>query len=370
MAIPSANSCALPGKVTSTGNSNTTDTGGPPQNNKYGYRLKCDYKSLDPTWVNTNWDTLQNFIKTENNNLYIKNAKKDFCTSLNSLDLHNNQRCIQFYTQESDKTSYYVIILNKLKNESNWWNDVLKCNMFSTITIGHYQDSRILAAILEVIEALPSTGWTDDLVKALNSIKSNANISKSPLKDKIDEKIEAYCTDSSGDSNTKCGCRNAVKYGKGKTCTNEIEGCSDVKKQHDLIDRMISINESFGNQIFRIYDPNSQANSCKEAIASGSNILNYGVIDVGRVDLAACFTEFENSGEIGGDVSLKCDVAVRNYNSAQSGNSATSGGGGSSSSTDDEDGKTAGIKNDYWIIGLCLFCMCLWVVGILIAVSI
>jgi hypothetical protein len=366
MAIPSASSCALPGKVTVAYNSNTTDTGGPSQSDKYAYRLRCDYKSLDPNWVSSKWDYLSDFLLDYVN---VSNAKTDYCNSLSSIDMYRSQRCIQFYTQQGNLTIFYRTILQKLKNETNWWDDASKCNMLANITITDSSRSTNESYINDVINSLPTTGWSDDLVKALNSIKNaNVNISQT-ITTKIDDESRAYCDASNGDSNSKCGCRNAIKYGKARQCTNNIEGCPDVKRSYDLIDKAKGIDAAFGRQIEQIYDPNFDSEACKSSISPGSNILNIGATQRRDFNIAACFNAIENSGTISGDVSTRCNASVQLYNQQQSSSaSSTSGGGGGSSSNSEKysfiKGETSGIKNDYWLVALVLCCMCFLIIGV------
>ena len=264
------------------------------------------------------------------------------------------------------KSEYYQAILNKLKNESNWWNDKTNCDNFQSVVTGNTNDQAVMRIASEVIDALPSTGWSDDLVRALNALKGSGNVPDS-VKSMIDPKIINYCSSSNGNTNPKCACYNAATKGKSKTCTKDIIGCDDVKRYTDLIEKARNVNQTFGAQMELIYDPNSQSDSCQTTKLTTSNILRYGYVGDNKLDVAACFNEFENSGTIGGSVSSKCDIAVKNYQTSGS----SGGGGGSSSSSSGSDsegtiikGSTGGVKNDYWLVVLCLCCMCFLIIGV------
>lgn len=260
------------------------------------------------------------------------------------------------------KSEYSQAILEKLKNEDNWWNDPVNCGNFRNVVVGNSNDQSVMRKAEEVINDLPNTGWSDDLVRALNSIKTSVPATKNV----IDSKIESYCAESDGDNNEHCGCRNAVKYGKAKTCTNEIEGCEDVKRAQDLIDKVTRIDANFGRTIQSIYDPNFDSEACKLSITPTSTVLNVGAMQVRNYDIAACFNAIENSGTIAGDVSTKCNASVARYNADQSSSKSSS-----SDSTDSDkndgtfiSGETAGVKNDYWLIALCLCCICFLIIGV------
>ncbi len=366
MVIPSSSSCPLPGVVTTAyvSNEEGTATGaGAGELGLYNTRMMCDYKSLDPTWVKKSWDLLENFIKPDNDKLYIKNAKKDYCNSLSSKDLSSDDKCIKFYTEENDTTAYNSLILNKLKSESNWWNDATNCSNFRNVINGKKNDQAIIRVAEEVIKALPNTGWSDDLSRALNSVRMEVD----GLLGTIDTKVEEYCKASNGDTNVKCSCRNAIKYGE-NGCVDTIQGCTDVKKYSDIMKEIKDIDNQLGTKLENIYEPRYDSESCKNALNPTSTILGVGRMQVRNFDIASCITAFDNSGKIEGDVSIKCAATVNRYDSSQS---SSSEGGGSSSSSDSSSGdkifvsgETAGIKNDYWIIGLCLFCLCFLIVGV------
>lgn len=266
-------------------------------------------------------------------------------------------------------TEYNQAILNKLKTESNWWNDATNCTNFQNVIIGQTNDQAVMRVAGELIDTLPSTGWSDDLVRALNALKGNGNVPGS-VKSKIDPKIDTYCISSNGDTNSKCACRNAAVKGKAKTCAANIVGCEDVKRYTDLIEKAKGVNQTFGAQMEMIYDPNSQSDACQNTKVQTSTILRYGNVGDSKLDVAACFTEFENSGNIGGAVSTKCDIAVKKYESEQASSSSGSGS-GSSTSTDSSGtfikGETAGIKNDYWLVALCMCFVCFMIIGIVLA---
>lgn len=269
------------------------------------------------------------------------------------------------YANEFSNSEYNQAILNKLKTEPNWWNDEINCTNFQNIIINKKDDQAIMRVAGELIDTLPNTGWSDYLVKAINAIKRSID---GALDVKLDDKSKAYCDASSGDTNSKCGCRNAIKYGATRQCTNNIQGCTDVKRSYDLIDKAKGINAEFGRQIEAIYSPNDDAEACKQsATETNSTIINIGNTRIRNTNIAACFTEIENSGTISGDVSTKCNASVRLYNE-----SLTSSSGNTSSDdkkTEDEEkgtlvsGETAGIKNDYWL-ALCLCCICFLIIGI------
>lgn len=265
-----------------------------------------------------------------------------------------------------DNSEYNQAILNKLKTEPYWWTNPINCTNFENVVTAKTNDQAVMRVAGELIDSLPDSGWSNGLVTALNSMKGNGNIPLS-LKSKIDPKITAYCAASDENNNEKCACRNAAVRGKAKTCQSDIVGCADVKRYTDLIEKAKNVNQTFGTQMETIYDPNSQSDACQNTKLPTSTILRFGNVGDSKLDVAACFTEFENSGKIGGDVSLKCDIAVKNYESAQT----ASGGGTSSSSSsgDGEDGtiisgKTAGIKNDYWIVIACFICVCFMIIGV------
>lgn len=266
-----------------------------------------------------------------------------------------------------DNSEYNQAILNKLKTEANWFVNPTNCTNFENVVTAKTNDQAVMRVAGELIDSLPVTGWSDGLVTALNSMKGNGNIPLS-LKSKIDPKITAYCAASNENTNEKCACRNAAVRGKAKTCQSDIVGCTDVKRYTDLIDRAKTVNQTFGAQMETIYDPNSQSDACQNTKLPTSTILRFGNVGDNKLDVAACFSEFENSGSIGGDVSLKCDIAVKNYESAQT----ASGGGGTSSSSSSNsdtkgtfiDGETAGIKNDTLLVVACFICICLMIIGV------
>lgn len=266
-----------------------------------------------------------------------------------------------------DNSEYNQAILNKLKTEANWFVNPTNCTNFENVVTAKTNDQAVMRVAGELIDSLPVTGWSDGLVTALNSMKGNGNIPLS-LKSKIDPKITAYCAASNENTNEKCACRNAAVRGKAKTCQSDIVGCTDVKRYTDLIDRAKTVNQTFGAQMETIYDPNSQSDACQNTKLPTSTILRFGNVGDNKLDVAACFSEFENSGSIGGDVSLKCDIAVKNYESSQSGGGGGGGSSSSSSSSDTKgtfiDGETAGIKNDYWLVVACFICICLMIIGV------
>lgn len=267
-------------------------------------------------------------------------------------------------------SEYNQAILNKLKTEANWWVNATNCANLESVIIASTNDQSVMRVAGELIDSLPSTGWSDELVRALNSMKGNGNVPLS-VKSKIDPKITAYCSASDENENEKCACRNAAVRGKAKTCQSDIVGCADVKRYTDLIDKAKKVNQVFGTQMETIYDPNSQSDACQNTKLPTSTILRYGNVGDSKLDVAACFTEFENSGEIGGDVSLKCDIAVKNYESMQTASGGDSSSSSSGGTNDGEkilvSGDTAGIKNDYWLIGLCLCCLCFLIIGVVLA---
>lgn len=263
------------------------------------------------------------------------------------------------------KTEYNQAILNKLKAEPNWWNDATNCVNFQNVIVGNTSDQAVMRVAGELIDALPNTGWSDNLVKAINAIKVAVS---GALDDKLDDKSKAYCDASTGDTNSKCGCRNAIKYGKLRQCRNEIQGCTDVKRSYDLIDKAKSIRADIGDKLETTYDPKDDSEACKQSINPSSTILNIGNTIIRNTNFAGCFNAIENSGTISGDVRTECDVAITIANQQQSSSSSES-----TSNNDDEDededgtlisGETAGIKNDYWLIGLCLCCICFLIIGV------
>lgn len=261
------------------------------------------------------------------------------------------------------KSEYNQAILNKLKSESNWWNDATNCVNFQNTIVGNTSDQAVMRVAGELIDALPNTGWSDNLVKAINAIKVAVS---GALDDKLDDKSKAYCDASTGDTNSKCGCRNAIKYGKLRQCKNEIQGCTDVKRSYDLIDKARSIRADIGDKLETTYDPKDDSEACKQSINPSSTILNIGNTIVRNTNFAGCFNAIENSGTISGDVSTECNVAITLANQQQSSSSSES----TSNNDDNEDednilkDETAGIKNVYWLIGLCLCCICFLIIGV------
>lgn len=264
-----------------------------------------------------------------------------------------------------NKSQYNQAILEKLKTEPNWWNDRINCENFSTIVVGNTSDQSVMRVAGELVDSLPNTGWSDDLVKAINAIKNGVS---GAIDGKLDDKSKSFCDASSGDTNSKCGCRNAVKYGKLRQCRNEIQGCTDVKRSYDLIDKAKGIDAGFGNQLESIYDPNFDSDACKNTLEPSSTILNIGNLQRRDFNIAACFNAIENSGTITGDVSTKCNASIQLYNENKSGGTSSSD--GKKTSTDDDDklfvsGETAGVKNDVWLILLC----CCFIVFLIIGVG-
>lgn len=260
------------------------------------------------------------------------------------------------------KTEYNSAILNKLKTEPNWWNDATNCVNFQNVIVGNTSDQSVMRVAGELIDALPNTGWSDNLVKAINAIKVAVS---GALDDKLDDKSKAYCDASTGDTNSKCGCRNAIKYGKLRQCKNEIQGCTDVKRSYDLIDKAKSIRADIGDKLETTYDPKDDSEACKQSINPSSTILNIGNTIIRNTNFAGCFNAIENSGTISGDVRTECDVAITLANQQQSSSSeSTSNNDGENKDGTLVSGETAGIKNDYWIIGLVLCCLCFLIIGV------
>lgn len=321
-------------------------------------KIRCGYNRIDKS----KWASLGDYFDNDT----IIRIIREHCTGpgVNSRELAADSISCGRYMNKSE---YNQAILEKLKTEANWFLNPTNCINFENVIIASTNDQSVMRIAGELIDTLPNTGWSDDLVRSLNSLKGNGNVPES-VKSKIDPKITAYCAASNENTNEKCACRNAAVRGKAKTCAADIVGCEDVKRYTDLIDQAKKVDQKFGSQMEMIYDPNSQSDACQQTRLPTSTILRFGDVGYNKLDVSACFTEFENSGNIGGNVALRCDVAVKNYETAKS--SSPSSGGSSSSSSGTEEkgtiikGETAGVKNDYWLLVVFMCCICFVMIGI------
>lgn len=301
--------------------------------------ITCGYSRIK----RSEWENLDRYFDVETK----KNIIWDHCTGpgVTSKELVSDTSCVSYLTRMGMLSRYNAEIIKKLRSEQNWWNDATNCTNMSTVITGNTSDNLVMQEAVLLINSLPTSGWSDDLVKALNAIKMHPNVPRDSVKVAIDTKIDSYCSSSNGgDMKPVCACRNAAKYGKDRTCTaTGIVGCADVARMQALINRAKSTNQQFGDQLQMIYDPNSQSEACVNAKGASSTILAYGDITTQRVDVAACFTAYENSGTIGGDVTNTCNIAIQNQQSGTGSatgsartnttSTTTSGGGTSSSSS-------------------------------------
>jgi hypothetical protein len=324
-------------------------------------QIRCGYNRIDKS----KWPQLDTWFNASTKRKIIKEHCEGPGVTSKELAADSAYCGNSAYSSSFSKSEYYQAILNKLKSEPNWWNDATNCVNFQNIIVGNTSDQSVMRVAGELIDTLPNTGWSDNLVKAINAIKVSVS---GALDDKLDDKSKAYCDASSGDTNSKCGCRNAIKYGKFRQCKIDIQGCPDVKRSFDLIDKAKGIDESFGNKLEITYDPKDDSEACKESVNPSSTILNIGNTRIKNTNIVACFNEIENSGTISGDVSTKCNATINLANS-QSSSSTDEGESTSTSTSKDTDGvilkgETAGIKNDTWLIGFILCLLCFLVLGI------
>lgn len=280
----------------------------------------CGYNRIPQS----NWQNLNTYFDTNT----AQKIVEDHCfgPGITSKELSNDKTCEQYLrTYNGSLNKYNTNIISKLRTETNWWNDTVNCTNFATIVTNNTGNTDVMNAARDVITNLPNTNWSNDLVKALNQIRGTA--SASTLFDAIDNKIVDYCNASSGDTNSKCGCRNAVKYGL-QNCTNSITGCADVKLYADIFNEIDRYNSAFGVTLRKVYKPNSESNACLETKNSNSTILRYGTVDGSSVQVTGCFQQILNQG--GNITADKIKQTCQISESSGGGSSPSAGGGGSS----------------------------------------
>lgn len=296
----------------------------------------CGYNRID----RDKWDDLvsrYNFSQNE-----AKRVIKDHCTGegVTSSELYSDTTC-KFKLSE---TEYYQSILDKLKSESNWWNDNTKVGIFEDIATNKKAGNA--QKIIDVLNSLPTTGWSDRLVGCLNALVEPTTQSDSGVLQKIKDKVKAYCNASNGNTNSKCACFNAITYELSR-CTNNIIGCEEAVKYESAINEIARDNPSFASQFRSNYSAHRNSKSCQRT-GKTDNILKYEQIPQGAQtqNLALCLSKIENSGTINADtIRAVCSAQVTNTTSDDSDDSDSSSASKSSSSS-----SSSSSKNTIWII--------------------
>lgn len=257
--------------------------------------IRCGYNRIkEDVWSR---NSLEDYFDRDT----AKTIVKDHCfaSAVTSKELAASTNCRDQLTKYlGNLDEYNLNVISKLKNESNWWNDSTNCTNFANIVKNNTSNTPLLNTAKDVINALPNTGWSDDLVKALNQIRGTNGASI--LFESIDNKIVSYCDASNGSTNSKCGCRNAVKFGLGG-CTNDITGCVDVKRYAGVFDEIDKYSSAFGLTLRRIYNPNYDSNACQETKNSSSTVLRYGDVNGRGIQVTGCFQQIDNEGTITAD---------------------------------------------------------------------
>lgn len=309
--------------------------------------------------------TRYNFTQDEANRVYREHCNGEGVTSL---ELYNDTSyCKQFINND---TEYFGYILNKLKSESNWWNDVAKVRMFESIAKNTAARSGNESKITDVINSLPTTGWSDDIVRCLNAIMLDAGTNSTALS-AITNKTKAYCLASNRDSNDKCGCFNAIDYGLDR-CPANAKGCTDVVQFKNAFNQLETQSPGIAAQLKTGFTPQTDASYCRRATATDT-VLAYEKPSTTPIQktYGVCINTLANSGTVNADtIRQACNINIASGGtpslsttptpSPPSGLGGLLGGGGGG---DDENDEEESDNTMLWILVAILVCCCFMVIG-------
>jgi hypothetical protein len=312
--------------------------------------IKCGYNRIPKTkWADQDLDPY--FDTATKQKIY-----RDQCTGpgVTSLELYGDTTYCK--PKINDNTWYYTSILDKLKSESSWWDDNAKVSMLEDIATN--QSSGLTSKLVEVINSLPSTGWSDKLVGCLNAIMDPNTKSNSLVMDAVTAKTEAYCKASNGNTNSKCGCYNAITYELTR-CTDSIKGCEEAVLFEKALTEINQGNPTLSSSMRSNYVPQINAKECKKTTKTDT-VLKYKNAAPGAMsqNIATCYSQIINSGTINAD-------SIQAVCSARASSSSTDSTNSDSGALDE---KTAASKvtsksNTMWII-IAIICCCVMFSGV------
>lgn len=321
-----------------------------------GSPIVCGYNRID----RNKWSSLGDYFDNDT----INKIKTDYCTSskIDSNTLYNDSKCKSEMQSLNKTTYYYRAILSNLKNEPNWWSDDVKVKMLESIATNSISKQDNDTYIADVINSLPTTGWSDQVSKSLNAILLSPGVSSS-VSTVIANKTAAFCNASNRNSNEKCGCYNAIDYGL-NNCKSDIKGCEEIYQIKQSIDTLKSGNEeskSFGSKLESDFYPETNAKYCRRATATDT-ILRYKLPPPGATtqNFAACFNNIQNYGNITADtISSACSANVESSTATPTATPTASFKDSSSSGT-----SSTLTKNSNTLIIVAILCCFLLLIGI------
>lgn len=201
-----AGACKIPGIVTAVSSSTGRED--------RPLTVSCSYKSIDPTWLNNNKQSLGTYFDADNTKL----ATLMWCNNLSVSDLYKNQ--LECHNQTTDR-QFRQFLLNRL-NGSSWYTDPNAPSMVLETACGT-GDTSVDSGCQSIIGTIPTSIPSKEVIDGMNTaITDGTNTVQGAVGTVVDKICKA------NQNSSACACYNIYKQGLAGCTTNpDLPGCKD-----------------------------------------------------------------------------------------------------------------------------------------------